>query len=175
MTLVSSDYHLDCMETIEKRMPEQSLLKPVLRVAKELKLLRAGYPFLKGCDKIQKWRGRIYRIANDLIVTRVNVEGILEGSVGEVLPQNVEDFRNNLIVISNILHKSCSEDPIVRNLQIEVTRSLTSLFPFYFQLADAAQGKNLSKRIKDFLRLHYGIFSDEIEKTNKVSDPDEPL
>lgn len=175
LELLSSDYHLDRLEIIDERMKTQSLLKPIREMVGELNLLRVPYPYTRNYDHIQTWCSKLYRIVDKLTVTRVNIEGVLDGHMEKILSQNLEDFGDNLYELSKNMQTSYSNDLERQKIQTEVNCALLWLIPYYFRLGSMCRYDKLSSQDKKLLSFDHKFLNQEIGRIVRIVDPDMPI
>ncbi len=88
--LLSSDYHLQRIKTVDESMKNQSLLQWLGDLRGEL--IEVPYYFAESTDRIIRTKAEIYKLADHLNVPRVNLEGILEGKEQCVFPEVTRSF-----------------------------------------------------------------------------------
>lgn len=98
--LLSSDYHLKRLKTVDRFMKSQSLLQWLGNLLGEL--IKAPYYFANYEDPLISTKAEIYKLADHLNVPRVNVEGILQAKEQRIYPGVTESFAKTTIALYEI-------------------------------------------------------------------------
>ncbi len=101
--LISSDHHLERLEVVDRFMKNQSLLQLLGNLRGEL--IKAPYYFAGYENRVISTQAEIYKLADQLNVPRVNVEGVLQATEQGIYPGVTDCFAKTIIA----LHKIASD------------------------------------------------------------------
>jgi hypothetical protein len=105
LTIVSSDYHVARLRFVDEHLPPQSLVRSVASAVDPKSVGWESVPYSPppgAADPIQ-WCSRLYTLAEMLMPLQINVEGILESRLTNIVGAAYSRFRSSLSAIEELL------------------------------------------------------------------------
>jgi hypothetical protein len=172
--LVSTQYHLERLETVDRFMKNQSLLQCVGSLRGDL--IGATYYFADHKDAVVATKADVYQLADQLNVPRVNVEGILEAKEQRTYPGVTDCFAKAVLALyQRTTHSEKRLDALgpLRTLMFSSLPVLSGCLSFL--LSFQTRGLSGTSDAIRALRTVKGLLDRVIDDLRKMTDQDRPV
>jgi len=96
LDVVSQDYHIRRIKKVEKFFPKVSLLNPLKRKKLRYRFLEVPCPYIDSKNETEKWQAGLYFEFDDMTLTEVNLEGIMQEKESRLKGAVIKNLEGNL-------------------------------------------------------------------------------